>query len=100
MMLQRCSPKGALGDSPIIVRVQHEIEWTPFTAPIWPVSQGSFWRNEHLPSARLQSRPDVTIRRLADLLCVDYEYLRLRTFAAQPLSLARIGATANGWTSC
>jgi streptomycin 6-kinase len=32
-------------------------------------------------SARLQSHPDATIRRLADLLAVDYERLRLWTFA-------------------
>jgi streptomycin 6-kinase len=32
-------------------------------------------------SARLQSHPDTTIRRLADLLGVEYERLRLWTFA-------------------
>jgi len=32
-------------------------------------------------SARLQSHPDRTIERLADLLAVDYERLRLWTFA-------------------
>jgi len=47
-------PEGGIGRSTNHrARSQHEIECTPFTAQIWPISQGSFWRNEHLPSARL-----------------------------------------------
>src|SRR5712671_3886148 len=44
--LQGCSPKGAaLGGAPTIGASQHGIAWTPLTDPIWPVSQGSFWRS-------------------------------------------------------
>jgi len=36
-------------------RSQHGIAWTPLTAPIWPVSQGSFWRSATLVALTLRS---------------------------------------------
>src|SRR5439155_22199088 len=36
-------------------RSQHGIAWTPFTAPIWPVSQGSFWRSATSVALTLRS---------------------------------------------